>query len=98
MEIIQIKELPFFSQARICWGFMWRGLLTTIGSAISGAIVGGIAGFFLGIFGASKNSIAATGFILGFLCGLVFLYVYVRWLLSSRIGSFRLLLARADKE
>ncbi len=36
------------------------------------------------------------GGLLGLLTGLFFFYLYVRWLLASRLGAFRLVLVLAD--
>jgi hypothetical protein len=95
MNALDIKVLPFSSKARICWGFFWRSIVIAIGSALSGALLGAIAGFALAFLGVTKG-IAVVGGILGAVCGAFFLYLLVRWLLTSRIGNFRLVLVNAQ--
>ena len=97
MSPLNIKELPFSSKARICWGFLWRGIVITLGSALCGGLFGGVAGFILGLAGLPMAG-PTVGGVLGAICGAFFLYLFVRWLLSSRIGSFRLALVHADEK
>lgn len=97
MNPIDIKELPFSSKASICWSFFWRGIVTTIASSLCGALLGGIAGLILGITGVVKAA-PLVGGVLGLICGTYFLYLLLRWLLSSRLGSFRLVLIHADEK
>ena len=96
MNPLDIKELPLSSKARICWGFMWRGIAMTIGSMLCGGLLGGIAGFGLALVGVPKAA-PVVGGILGAITGIFFIYLFVRWLLSSRIGSFRLALVHAQE-
>lgn len=95
MNPINIKELPFSSKASICWSFFWRGILTVLASSLCGALLGGVAGFFLGLAGVVKAA-PIVGGVLGLICGVYFLYLFLRWLLSSRLGSFRLVLIHAE--
>ena len=97
MTALDIKELPFSSKASICWGFFWRGIAITIGSALGGGVLGGLVGFILGLIGAAKGA-AVVGGILGLFVGAFFLYLFVRWLLSSRLGNFRLVLVDAHEK
>ncbi len=98
MNTLDIKELPFSSKARICWGFFWRGIVVTMGSALCAGLLGAIAGFILALIGATKASVTVVGGVLGTLSGLFFLYLLVRWLLSNRIGDFRLVLIHAEEK
>ena len=84
------------TKALICWSFLWRGIAIGIGSALCGGLLGGIAGAVLGLTGLFKAA-PFVGGLLGALCGFVFLYFYVRWLLTSRLGQFRLLLVHAEE-
>jgi hypothetical protein len=95
MNAIDIKNLPLSSKASICWGFFWRGIVASLGSALCGGVLGAIAGFILGLAGAPKVA-AAVGGVLGLGCGAVFLYLLIRWLLSSRLGSYKLVLVNAN--
>jgi len=97
MNPLDIKELPFSSKARICWGFFWRGIVITLGSTLCGALLGGVAGFILGFAGAPQAA-APVGGLLGVVTGAFFIYLFLRWLLSSRLGNFRLLLVHAQEK
>jgi len=94
MNPIDINSLPLSSKASICWGFFWRGLVASLGSALCGGVLGGIAGFIFGLIGVPKAA-AIVGGVLGLGCGAFFLYLLVRWLLSSRLGSYKLVLVPA---
>ena len=96
MNPLDIKVLPLSSKVSICWGFFWRSIVTALGSALCGGVLGGIVGFILGLVGVPKAA-AAIGVVLGAVCGAFFLYLLVRWLLSSRLGSFRMVLVHADE-
>ncbi len=96
MTPIDFKELTTLSQAGIVWGFFWRCIATALGSALCGALLGGIVGFVLGISGIARSAIPMIGGLLGLLTGLFFFYLYVRWLLASRLGAFRLVLVLPD--
>ena len=96
MNPLDIKELPFSSKARICWGFFWRGIVITLGSALCAGLLGGVAGFILGVAGLSKAA-PAVGGVLGLVSGAFFMYLFLRWLLSSSLGNFRLVLIHAQE-
>lgn len=97
MNILEIKELPLSSKANICWGFFWRGILVTLGSTIFGALIGGMIGFVFAILGIPKSVGTVVAGIAGLISGAYFLYFYVRWLLSSRLGGFKLVLVHSHK-
>jgi hypothetical protein len=90
--------------AHLMFGFLWRGIVYTIGCMIAGAIVGGIAGGILGaIMGMARYQIADiknvsgwVGAVLGFAVGFIGLRFYIHWLLRARFGALRLSLVRAD--
>lgn len=98
MNQIDIKSLPLSAKASISWGFYWRGIVTMLGSAICGGLLGGIVGFILGLVGAPQNAAAVVGGILGLACSVFFLYLLICWLLSSRLGSHKLVLVPADDD
>lgn len=88
--------------AHLIFGFLWRGLIYTIGCMIAGALVGGVVGGVLGVVmgvsGASAEQISPVatviGGVLGFGVGVLGLRVYIHWLLVSRFGAHRLALVR----
>ncbi|MEO7255841.1 MAG: hypothetical protein ABIZ64_16575 [Casimicrobium sp.] len=96
MNPIDIKALPFSSKASICWSFFWRGIVITVASTLCAALIGGILGFLLG-FGGFGKAVPIVGGVLGLMVGIYFLYLFLRWLLSSRLGSFHLVLVQADE-
>ena len=98
MNHLEIKTLPFSSKVSICWGFFWRGIVVTIGSAICGSLAGGVIGFIFAALGMPRSSVTVVAGLAGLTIGFFFLYVLVRWLLSSRLGQFRLVLISASDE
>lgn len=104
MNRLQITRLPLAAKFQIAWSFMWRGVAITVASMMCGGIVGGIFGGVFG-FGSSLAGVSVAtampvlqvvGGIMGLMIGLFFVYVYVRWMLSSRLGKFRLILVLAE--
>lgn len=98
MNKLDIKALSLSSKARICWGFFWRGMVITLSSLVGGALLGGVIGAICAVFGVSAPLTSALGGLMGALSGAVFLYFYVRWLLSARLGKFRLVLVHAQEQ
>jgi ABC-type amino acid transport system permease subunit len=98
MNKLEIRTLPFFSKVSICWSFFWRSGVVTLVSAACGALSGGVLGFIFALLGMPRSSISIAGGLAGLLIGLVSFYVLVRWLLSSRLGGFRLVLVNASDE
>lgn len=98
MNKLDIKALSLSSKAAICWGFFWRGMLITLGSLVCAALLGGLLGAMCAVLGASAQMTSALGSLLGLLSGALFIYFYVRWLLSARLGSFRLVLIHAQEQ
>ena len=105
MNTIDYKTLALREKALICFSFFWRGLAITIGSIISAAAIGGVLGFIVGVLAsvaglAQAPEMASFARMMGFCTGvaisLYFISLYVHWLLTRRLGSYRLLLVRAD--
>ena len=96
MNTLDIKKLPFFAKASICWGFFWRGIVVSLASGVCAGLLGAIIGFVFVLAGVPKATMG-VGVLLGTLCGFLFLYILVRWLLTSRIGRFRLVLVSASE-
>lgn len=97
MNKLDIKALSLSSKAHICWGFFWRGMVITLGSLLFSALLGGVIGAVCAVFGFSAPLTSALGGLMGALSGAVLLYFYVRWLLSARLGQFRLVLVHAQE-
>lgn len=98
MTAIDFTTLPAITRAGVAWSFFWRGVAITIASSLTGALLGATLGFLLGITGAGKSAIPLVGGTLGLLCGLAFFYFYVHWLLTRRLGRFRLTLVPAEQD
>lgn len=94
MNTVDIRTLPLSSKTGLMWSFFWRGLLITIASSLAGALLGGVLGFIFGFLGFPIEAIQIVGGIAGLLVGCVFFYLYVQWLLTSRLGAYRLQLVR----
>lgn len=100
MAPIDITTLDLGRKIAICWSFLWRGVAITLGSMLAGGLLGGLLGFLLAVTGMARVSgpqlVQVAGTLVGGLTGLFFMYLYVRWLLTSRLGRYRLLLVPAD--
>lgn len=104
MQEIKIADLGFSEKARVTWAFFWRALVITIGSTLSGTLLGGVFGFVVGIIvsanGGTKESIVTIskigGGTLGLFAGLFFFYLYIRWLLASKLGNYKLVLTQHE--
>lgn len=96
MGIVDISSLPFSSKAGLCWSFFWRGLVIGLGSSLAGGVLGFVIGFVFALVGLPIELIQIVGGLAGLIAGCFFLYVYVKWLLSARLGTYRLQLVRDD--
>ena len=100
MNPFNFSDLAWLTRIAICWGFLWRGLVATLGSSVAGGIVGGGAGLLLSITFRLTGwctcdylpIISAVGTVLGVCCGLFAFYLYVGWILRAKLGKFRLML------
>ena len=101
MQALNIAALRFSEKLGICWSFFWRAILITLASMLAGGILGAIFGALVaasGAFGPSELQVAQVGGgVLGLVAGFFFLYLYVRWLLSAKLGKYRLLLVLAEE-
>ena len=102
MTTSKFSDLTWLTRIGLCWGFLWRGLVATLGSTLAGGIMGGGAGLLLSIAFRLTGwcacdylpiiSVVGTG--LGIGCGLFAFYLYVGWVLRAKMGEFRLALVR----
>jgi len=95
MQPIHFPTLDFGLKIALCWSFFWRGVVITLGSMIAGGLLGFVLGFVLALVGVSRGAVTAVGGLSGIVCGFGAFYFYVRWLLSSKLGAFRLQLVKA---
>lgn len=104
MTPLDIRKLNFLSKVQICWSFLWRALSVGLGSAIAGGILGGILGVGVAVVvhaigmpnDVGRRFVTYSGAAIGGATGMVFFYIYVRWLLGSPLGRYRLVLLSAD--
>jgi hypothetical protein len=104
-----MSDCDFESLARresitLMWGFCWRAL--SIGAIVftCGAVIGFIFGFVVGMILSAvgldviqyKLLIQIPVGLFGLTIGFCSYYYYIRWLLRSQIGSFRLRLIRTE--
>lgn len=105
MQALDFRRLAPRSRLALCWSFLWRGVVITFASMAAGAIIGALFGAVLGLVAAAlgipsramAGTVQLAGIVIGVGCGLLFFYVYVRWLLTGRLGRFRLVLVE-DRE
>lgn len=63
-DVQGFRTLAFQTRLAVWWGFLWRGLVATIGSALGGSVAGGVMGLTAGMTGlapASTPFLALTG-------------------------------------
>ena len=97
MGVVDIKSLPFSSKAGLCWSFFWRGLVIGLGSSLAGGLLGFVIGFVFALAGLPVELIQIVGGLAGLVAGCFFLYLYVKWILSSQLGPYRLQLVHNDR-
>jgi len=101
-SIVVFDELAIGDRFRVFWGFIWRGLLITIASALVAFIIGAILGFVFGLvahfLGWPPDSIKRGGGILGGIAGAVvgfsMIWQYIRWLFRAKWSGYQLRLVR----
>jgi len=100
MDSVDFTTLPLSSKARIIWGFIWRFILNSLVAMVVAGLLGALIGFFVAVSGLTQSTVvtATLGAVTGLCVQIFFLYFYVRWLLSSRLGTYRLKLVHADDE
>lgn len=86
-------------------GIIWRGVVVVLGSNITGIIVANALGVLLGNMLADSGkdlspsmitALSYAGVALSVLIGIAFIYINLRWLLSVRLGNYRLVLVRNE--
>jgi hypothetical protein len=104
LKPLRFEELSRRERIAVTWAFWWRGLLVAVGSGVGG----GITGYVLialwqsirDAFGIvlAPESIMPVAKVIGgaggLLVGLLFLWLYMRWLFGTRLAGFRLRLER----
>lgn len=101
---IVFDELITADRFRVLWGFLWRGILTTLASMLGGFIAGFVLGFILGIIGHAlgwsndslRTGASVLGGIAGLIIGLTLFWQYVRWLFRAKWSGYQLRLVRSE--
>lgn len=104
MVEVEFRKLAAGARARVYWSFLWRGLVATAASAFVGKLMGmGAAVFVLAIGRAAalppptiRLMAQLSGLTISVVVSLVCFYIYIRWLLESRLGRHRLVLVATD--
>lgn len=104
IELVDLDALPTQDQFTVYWGFLWRSLVMSLATFLVTFVLSMIAAVFLGLIGlvsgfgsdGFSTSQKAVGVIAGIGAGLALTWHFLRWLLQSRMGRFRLLLGRED--
>lgn len=91
------RQLPAGAKATLTWSFFWRSIVIGFGSALAGGVLGSVTGFAFDAAGLSLEQVLVVSGFLGVLIGLFFLVLYIQWLLSGRLGPFRLAAVRIVK-
>lgn len=97
-----LSKLQWFS---LIWAFLWRGLIITLGSGITGGIIGFMFGFSIGILSsvagidaeAVKLFVQIISGLLGIIVSFVFIMLWIKWLFRARFNKFRLALVSLDE-
>lgn len=100
MSVVDFDALDRGARLRVVWGFFWRNSVTTaISMAIAflvGTVVGYVGALVLAILGVpigqSAPVLGVLSAIVGIGAGAIMYWVYVDWLLSSKLGRYRLCL------
>lgn len=105
-EVVDLDSIPSRDQIKVFWGYIWRSYVAWVASFVAALIVAVLAGILLGLFGPvagiPKANLHKTGQIIGFvlaiLAGWYFTWHFVRWILKTHIGRYRLLLCRIKRD
>lgn len=96
MGVVDVGSLPFSAKAAVTWSFFWRALLIGLGSSLTAGLAGFVIGFVCAVAGLPIEFIQIFGLLAGLIVGFFFFYLYIQWLLSTRLGTYRLQLVRDD--
>jgi hypothetical protein len=101
MNQLDIRELPLSAKVAITWEFFWRGILTFLLASVLGfllLLLPGLAMSWLGLLSNDKafETFELVGRVAVPAVYLFALYFYVRWLLTSQLGAYRLVLVPAE--
>lgn len=102
IELVDIDALPTWEQLTIYWGFVWRSIVIGLMTFLLGVVLSFIATVFLSLYGLATGlesaDMNAFGGIVAYLAmagvGLALTWHFLRWLVQTRMGRFRLLLGR----
>lgn len=105
MNLTSFNGLEPADHRRVLAGMLWRSILVVIAANISGVIVANLIGVALGYFmvdfgqPASQTQVvllAVCAATVSILVSAAFVLMYVRWLMASRFGEYRLSFIRGQ--
>ncbi len=100
--VVDANQLTKREWVRIWWGLLWRSILTTAaGLAVTmplGFVLGVVGGMIILAFGGDlqqfKLPMQILGGGIGFVIGMGFYAIWLRWIFRARFGNLRLALLR----
>jgi Sec-independent protein secretion pathway component TatC len=96
LQRVNYSKLPWEEKMTIIWGWFWRMFMVTLGT---GAVAGFVLTIFIAILVTATNGLDPSVyslilFILGAVLGIFTTHPLISWILSSRIGGYRIVLCR----
>ena len=91
---VSYQKLPWEEKVTIMWGWFWRSVVVTIGTATAVGIFLALSMAFFKMLNSdvSPAILAFVGLVMGLAMTIVTIHPLIAWLLSTRIGRYRLLL------
>ena len=105
MNLTSLNGLEAADHRRVLAGMLWRSILVVIAANITGVIVANLIGVALGHFmvdlgqPASQTQVvllAVGAATVSIMVSAAFILLYVRWLMSTRFGEYRLSFVRGE--
>lgn len=89
-----MDHLSFGERVALTWSLFWRASVVGVLSMIVSGLIGFGVGYALAAAGFSLATVQVAGVIIGLANGLGSWFVYVWWILSARLGKYRLEVAQ----
>ena len=101
--LIDLNKTQWLS---IWWAFLWRGLITTIGTFFVSLFVGFVLGLLAAIIVVPLKipklywfiPLQTVSFIIGLFFGFVAFMIFLRWLFAARVFGYRFALVEATEQ
>ena len=83
-------EVTWGRVVHVWWAWFWRSLVASLGAGVAGGVIGGVAGAVLGLAGARPSQVVYVTIPIGLVIGFVASILTMKWLLTSKLGEFRI--------